>query len=504
MALAPPTVDQLRATADRMGFSLGEGEAREYGAMLAGVVAAYGTIDRMSDELPPVRWPRTPGTAPAPADNPHNAWARRTSVKGPADGPLAGRRVALKDNIMLAGVPMMNGASTLEGYVPEVDATIVTRLLDAGAEIVGKAHCEYYCASGGSHTCAAGPVHNPWRHGWSAGGSSSGSAALVAAGEVDMAVGGDQGGSIRMPASFCGIVGLKPTWGLVPYTGIMSVDPVIDHAGPMTRTVADNARYLEVMAGDDGYDPRIKAPEVRQWSRLLDGGARGLRVAVVTEGFGRPESNPAVDAKVRAAAALLARLGAEVSEVSIPMHLSGPAIWMPIAIEGMAQTALFGDGFGSGRMDLYVGSLMSAQRRWRTRADELSPTVKLLGLMGTHVHSIHGTRFYGKAVNLSRRLRAAYDAVLADHDLLLMPTTPMTARPMPDPGVPLAEFAATALDTVGNTSPFDVTHHPSISIPCGLADGLPVGLMLTGRHFDEATVYRAAHAFEQAGDWKAM
>jgi len=268
--------------------------------------------------------------------------------------------------------------------------------------------------------------------------------------------------------------------------------------------VADNARYLEVMAGDDGYDPRIKAPEVRPWSRLLDGGAAGLRIAVVSEGFGRPESDPAVDAKVRAAAALFGRLGATVTTVSIPMHLAGPAIWMPIGIEGMTQTAMFGDGFGSGRMDLYVGSLMAAQRRWRTRADELSPTVKLLTLMGTHVHAIHGTRFYGKAVNLSRRLRAAYDAVLADHDLLLMPTTPMTARPMPDPGVPLAEFASTALDTIGNTASFDVTHHPSISIPCGLAGGLPVGLMLTGRHFDEATIYRAAQAFELAGDWRSI
>src|SRR6185437_5848392 len=147
-------------------------------------------------------------------------WTIKTAIKGAASGPLAGRRVALKDNVCLAGVPMMIGAGFLEGSVPDVDATIVTRILDAGGEIAGKAVCEYYCVSGGSHTSATGPVHNPRKRGHTTGGSSSGSAALVAAGEVPMAIGGDQAGSIRIPASFCGIVGLKPTFGLVPYTGI--------------------------------------------------------------------------------------------------------------------------------------------------------------------------------------------------------------------------------------------------------------------------------------------
>ena len=157
---------------------------------------------------------------------------------------------------MLAGVPMMNGAATMEGYIPDIDATVVHRILDAGGTIVGKAHCEYFCLSGGSHTSATGPVHNPHKMGYSAGGSSSGSAVLVALGEVDMALGGDQGGSIRMPASFCGIYGMKPTHGLVPYTGIMPIEIYVDHTGPMTANVADNALLLEVLAGPDGYDPR--------------------------------------------------------------------------------------------------------------------------------------------------------------------------------------------------------------------------------------------------------
>ena len=178
----------------------------------------------------------------------------KTAIKGKPGGKLAGRRVALKDNICLAGVPMMVGAGFLDGSVPDLDATIVTRILDAGGEIAGKAVCEYYCVSGGSHTSSTGPVQNPRKHGHTTGGSSSGSAALVAAGEVPMAIGGDQAGSIRIPASYCGIVGMKPTFGLVPYSGIGPLEITIDTAGPMTANVADNALLLEVIAGPDGLD----------------------------------------------------------------------------------------------------------------------------------------------------------------------------------------------------------------------------------------------------------
>src|SRR5207244_2136526 len=170
-------------------------------------------------------------------------------AKGDQTSNDRAKRAESKATIMLAGVPMMNGASTLEGYVPDFDATVVSRILDEGGEIIGKTHCEYFCLSGGSHTNATGPVHNPHRMGYSAGGSSSGSAVVVALGEADMAMSGDQGGSIRLPASFSGICGMKPTWGLVPYTGIMPIEIFVDHTGPMTATVADNALLLEAIAG---------------------------------------------------------------------------------------------------------------------------------------------------------------------------------------------------------------------------------------------------------------
>src|SRR6201992_3217336 len=280
----------------------------------------------MPDEVPVVNYPRTPGSQPAPEENKHNAWYRKATVKGASSGKLKGKVVALKDNIMLAGVPMMNGSSTLEGYVPDFDPTIVTRMLDAGAEIAGKVHCESFCISGGSHTNSTGPVHNPHKMGFSAGGSSSGSAVVVALGEVDMAIGGDQGGSIRMPASFCGIYGMKPTWGLVPYTGIMPIEIFVDHTGPMTADVADNALLLEVIAGDDGYDPRIKAPKVDDYTKALGAGISGMKIAIIKEGFEQATAESAVNECVREAAKRFAGMGASVEEISIPMHLMGPAI----------------------------------------------------------------------------------------------------------------------------------------------------------------------------------
>jgi len=195
---------------------------------------------------------------------------------------------------------MMNGASTLEGYIPDMDATIVARILDAGGTIVGKTHCEYFCFSGGSHTCAAGPVHNPHKMGYSAGGSSSGSAVVVVTGEADMAIGGDQGGSIRIPSAFSGTYGMKGTHGLVPYTGVMPIELTIDHTGPMTRTVRDNALLMEVLAGPDGLDPRQVSPKVSSYTEALGGGVKGLRIGVVREGFGHPSSEADVDAKVKA------------------------------------------------------------------------------------------------------------------------------------------------------------------------------------------------------------
>ena len=502
MPIPKPDAADVAQLAARIGYRINAEDAAQYATLMTGMLGAYDAIEQIPDDPLPVRHSRGAWQVPRPQDNPQNAWYVKTSIKGPPGGPLTGRRVAVKDSIMVAGVPMMNGASLLEGYVPAVDATVVTRVLDAGGEVIGKTHCEYFCLSGGSHTGSQGPVHNPHRQGYSAGGSSSGSAVVLVTGEADLALGADQGGSIRMPSSFSGTVGMKPTYGLVPYTGIAPIEGCMDHVGPMTMTVRDNALLLEVLAGVDDWDPRQRGvPRVQpgSYTDAIDGGVAALRIGVVREGFGLPTSEADVDAKVRAGAALFAQLGAAVEEISVPMHALGPAVWSPVGIDGLTATVLSTQGFAYGRTDYYPVDMMEHLHERRGRIDELPPNVKLFTLVGRYVVERYGYTWYAKAANRVRRLRAGYDAALAQYDLLLMPTTPMKAQPLPEVGCSVTEWVRRATETLTNTCPTDVSHHPAISVPCGFSQGLPVGLMLIGRHFDEATIYRAAHAFEQTG-----
>jgi amidase len=497
-----PTLEQMKEIVASLHMSMSEREVAEYLDVLEGTFQAYDRVNALPDYLPPVRYPRTPGYRPSAAENKLNAWSIKAEVRGAAYGPLAGKRVVLKDNVCLAGVPMMNGASTLEGYVPDIDATIVTRILDAGGTIVGKAHCEYFCLSGGSHTSALGPVQNPYKFGYAAGGSSSGSGALVGSGEVEIAIGGDQGGSIRMPSCWSGCYGMKGTHGLVPYTGVMPIEATIDHVGPMTTTVADNALLLEVIAGADGLDPRQYNVRVDKYTTALGRGVAGMRIGVVAEGFNWPSSESDVDQKVRDAAERLRGLGAVVETVSIPMHLDGSAIWTPIALEGLEAQMMHGNGMGFNWKGLYTTSLLDAHANWRARANELSRTLKISMFAGEYFIRQYRGHFYAKAQNLGRLLRKSYDDVLARYDLLLMPTLPMKATPLPPANAPLALWCQRGFEMLPNTSPFDVTGHPAMSIPCGMSNGLPIGMMLVGKHYDETTIYRAAHAFEQAGDWR--
>ena len=499
-----PTLEQMKGIVSSLHMSMSDREVGEYLEVMKGTFQAYDRLTQLPDNLPPVRYPRTPGYRPGAAENKLNAWAVKTEVRGAAHGPLAGKRIVLKDNVCLAGVPMMNGTSTLEGYVPDVDATIVTRILDAGGTIVGKAHCEHFCLSGGSHTNSAGPVHNPYRYGYSAGGSSSGSGALVGAGEVEMAIGGDQGGSIRMPASWCGCYGMKGTHGLVPYTGVMPIEATIDHVGPITTTVADNALLLEVLAGADGLDPRQYNPRVDRYTAALGRGVAGLRIGVLVEGFNHDNSEPDVDQKVRQAADRLRGLGAVVEDVSVPMHKDGPAIWTPIAVEGLQAQMMNGNGMGFNWKGLYTTSLLDAHAAWRARANELSPSLKLCMMAAEYFMRDYRGHFYAKAQNLGRLLSKSYDDALQKYDLLLMPTQPMKATPLPPSNAPVALVVQRALEMVNNTCPFDVTGHPAMSVPCGMSQGLPIGMMLVGKHWAESTIYRAAHAFEQIGDWRNM
>ncbi|HLZ56423.1 MAG TPA: amidase [Ktedonosporobacter sp.] len=496
---AKPTIEQLQGIAQTYGLHLSEADCTSFIGLMEGAMASYRRLDQLAEPTLPVRYARTGGYRPSSEENRFNAWYQKCSIKGATSGPLAGKRIAIKDNVCVMGVPMMNGTAVLEGYVPEFDATLVTRILDAGGEIVGKAVCESLCFSGGSHTSDTGPVSNPHNPQRSAGGSSSGSAALVVAGECDMAIGGDQGGSIRIPSSWCGAYGLKPTYGLVPYTGVFPIELTLDHTGPIAASTRDVALLLEVIAGDDGLDPRQRGVKTEAYTKALTNDVEGLRFGIVSEGFGWPGlSESDIDAMVQAAARRFPDLGGSVSTISIPMHRDGVHIWNAIGIEGPAMLMVRGNSMGTNWKGHYSTSLLDAYARGRlTRADDLSDTVKMVLLLGQYMQDSYHGRYYAKAQNLGRVLTQAYDDALQHVDLLVMPTLPMKATLIPHADAPREEKVARALEMIPNTCTFDVTGHPAMNVPCGLSQGLPVGMMLIGRRGEDATVLRAAHAFEQ-------
>jgi amidase len=494
----PPDPARLAAIAEGYGLGLSRADVESFQPMVAGLLGSWDAVEQLYARTAP----KAPDRAWSwPGDNPLGAWYACTEVREATDGPLAGRTVAIKDNTMVAGVPMMNGSRTVEGFVPSRDATVVSRLLAAGATIAGKAVCEDLCFSGGSHTSRSGPVRNPWDATRSAGGSSSGSAALVASGAVDLATGGDQGGSVRIPSAYSGIVGHKPTHGLVPYTGAFPIEQTIDHVGPMTRTVRDAALVLSVIAGRDGLDPRQPNDlVVEDYLAALDTSPRGLRIGVLGEGFGIPGvSDPGVDDAVRAAVDTLRGAGLIAEDVSLPWHTDAMHLWNVIATEGATAQMVDANAYGMNWKGRYDPELIAFYgRQWRQRGAEFSETVKLVLLAGRHVIDAEYGRHYAMVRNLAFELRAAYDDLLARYDVLVMPTLPLTASVIPAADAPREEIIARALEMLPNTAPFDVTGHPATSVPTGLVNGMPAGLMVVGKHWDDTTCLRVAHALEEA------
>ena len=501
MPIQPPSREELAKLASAFELHLSEEEIDTFFALTEPTAAGYARLDELEDETLPVKYPRAdPGHRPSDDENPSHGWVWRVSIPGAAEGPLAGKTVGVKDNVCVAGVPMFNGSPILEGFVPREDATVVTRLLDAGAHIVGKTAVPAFCFDGGGLTGYPEPQPtNPHDPAYLCGASSNGSAVVVVTRQADMALGGDQGGSIRLPSSWSGCCGHKPTHGLVPYTGIFPIELTLDHVGPMARTVADCALMLEAIAGEDGLDPRQIGVSAQPYVQALEQGADGLKVGILSEGFAIPEVSEAdVDTAVREAASALERAGATVDEVSVPMHRDGLAIWNAIALEGATDLMVRGDAFGTNHKGHYSTDLVDFYGpARRERADQYSITVKMTILMGQWLSERYHHHYYAKAQNLGRRLRADYDAALAGHDVLVLPTTAMTAMRVPTGGG-LMDILAAALGNLHNTAPFDVTGNPALSVPCGTSGGRPIGMMIVGRHFDDATVLRAGHAYQRA------
>ncbi|MET1250172.1 amidase [Sporolactobacillus sp. STCC-11] len=486
-------------------LSMDEEEIKSYQKLITeNMLESYEIVDQMIDQDLQVNYKRTPGYRPTKQENPLNAWYWKTSVEHAEHGKLAGKRIALKDNISLAGVPMMNGSKVLEGFIPQVDATIVTRILDQAGEISGKAVCESFCCDCSSFTSDTGSVLNPYNPAYSAGGSSSGSAVLVATGEVDMAIGCDQTGSIRMPSAWCGILGLKPTWGLVPYTGIFPVDVTLDHVGPMARTSNDLALLLEVIAGSDGLDPRQYSIQKKSYTQDLTAGIEGMHIGIVDEGFNWPISEKDVDQTVLNAAHLLQNAGATIGHLSVPMHRQGIHLANIINTEGTAIQMFRGHALGTSWRGYHQTQLLdSFAKGMKAYANELSAAAKITILTGQYMQQAYHGRYYAKAQNLALKLRNEFDQALRKWDALVMPTVPFKATKLPSEDASLEKQVKLSFGVDTNTGVFNVTGHPALNIPCGYSEnGLPVGMMLIGKHGAEDILLKIANTFEKLTDNK--
>lgn len=498
-----PTPDEIRSMAAKHYINVTDGEVADFAMAIKDTLEGYERLDELPEPKPTITYTdRNPGYRPGPEEDPLNAIVTKCHVAGADAGPLAGYEIGLKDNIALAGVPTTYGSRLLDTYVPSTDATIVTRLLDAGASITAKLNMEDMAFSGSGELSATGPVLNPRDPDYCPGGSSSGSAAAVVNRDVDIAIGGDQGGSIRIPSAWSGCVGHMPTHTLVPYTGIGALGHSFDHAGPMANTVADCARVLDVIAGKDPLDPRQGAVETDTYHDALPGDPADLTVGVLEEGFGHETSERGVDETVRDALDAFEAEGATVRPVSVPMHLDGLPIWNGIVLE--ETTALIRDEgigrYGNGFYDTEFADIFGKARR--AQADDYLTTVKLTVILGEYLSENYRGIYYAKAQNLSRELASRYDEALDAVDVMAMPTTPQTAHRRKD-DLSRLEVIERALNMLSNTAPFDVTGHPGLSVPCGTSNNLPVGLMLIGNKFDDATVLQAGDAFEQTVGWEA-
>jgi amidase len=434
---------------------------------------------------------RDSGRRPTRTEDPFNAVIRLCTVEGATQGPLAGLRMGVKDNIAVAGVPMTAGELTERTPTPAEDAVVVERLLRAGADVVAKTNIGF-----GVGAAPFGETLNPVDVRVATGGSSSGSAAAVASGLLDAALGSDFGGSVRRPAAWCGVVGLKPTQGLVPTHGLVAMDHSLDYIGPITTTVAQNAALLEVLAGPDWRDPSTSPSPGRipSYANALDGRVEGMRIAVVTEALHDCDAET-LRGFQRDRAALIAA-GAIVTTASIPLWPHGTDVLM--ALMYSAQTTMMSM---PGRAYAFTGRI-DPELSTRAAFDDGSGAVdRALHMMSEHLRSTRPGVYPGHAQNLRLALRGQVEAALRDVDLLITPTTPVRPHPIdvlvrathqiPNPLI-VAEGA--------NTRPLNLTGHPALSIPTGLGgDGLPTAVQLIGRYFDEYTLYRAGAAIE-AGD----
>ena len=410
--------------------------------------------------------------------------------------PLAGVPIAIKDNLCTKGIRTTCSSRMLESFVPPYESTVTDRLWRSGAVLIGKTNLDEFAMGGSTETSAFGPTANPWNTGYVPGGSSGGSAAAVAAGECMASLGSDTGGSIRQPASFCGVVGLKPTYGRVSRYGLVAFASSLDQVGPFATTVSDAAELLQAIAGEDPRDSTcLKAP-VPNYREALGRSVSGLRIGVVRECFDQEGLDPQVKASVLAAADVLQSLGAELVDVSCPRFNDGIATYYVIApSEASANLARYdGVKYGFRAEDASSLSAMTA----RSRAEGFGSEVQRRILIGTYALSAgYVDAYYRKAQQVRTLIRRDFETAFASVDVLLTPTAPSTAFAAgAHADDPLAMYLADLL-----TIPANLAGLPAINVPCGFdSNGLPIGVQLIGNVLEEPLLLQVAHQYEQSAD----
>jgi aspartyl-tRNA(Asn)/glutamyl-tRNA(Gln) amidotransferase subunit A len=410
-------------------------------------------------------------------------------------GPLDGAPVALKDVFCTRGVRTTCGSRILESFVPPYDATMVERLRAAGVVILGKTNMDEFAMGSSTEHSAFHVTRNPWDLTRVPGGSSGGSAAAVAGGLAAGAFGTDTGGSVRQPAAFCGVVGLKPTYGRVSRYGLIAFASSLDHVAPFALDIVDTALLLGAVAGHDPLDATSVEAPVPDYVAALGGGVRGLRIGVPDEYFG-VGLDPEIDRAVRAAIDVLRDQGATIERVSLPSTAHGVATYYIVAPAEASSNLARYDGVKYG---LRVPGKDLIEMASRTRAAGFGAEVKRRIMLGTYALSAgYHDAYYGQAQKVRTLVRREFEAAFARVDLLAAPTTPGVAFTHGDKADPLAMYMNDVY-----TIPASMTGLPAISVPCGFnGAGLPIGLQLIGRALDEPTLLRAAHAYEQATPWR--
>ncbi|MFJ5750977.1 Asp-tRNA(Asn)/Glu-tRNA(Gln) amidotransferase subunit GatA [Peribacillus frigoritolerans] len=417
-------------------------------------------------------------------------------VKGENEGALFGMPIGVKDNIVTKNLRTTCASKILENFDPIYDATVVQKLQKAETVTIGKLNMDEFAMGSSNENSAFQATRNPWNTEYVPGGSSGGSAASVASGEVLFSLGSDTGGSIRQPAAYCGVVGLKPTYGRVSRFGLVAFASSLDQIGPVTRTVEDNAYLLEAISGVDPMDSTSANVAVPNFVNSLTGDVRGLKIAVPKEYLGEGVGEEARNS-VLEALKVLEGLGAQWEEVSLPhSKYALAAYYLLSSSEASANLSRF-DGVRYGHRTDNAETLIEMYKQ--TRAEGFGDEVKRRIMLGTFsLSSGYYDAYYKKAQKVRTLIKKDFEDVFEKYDVIVGPTTPTPAFKIGEKvDDPLTMYANDIL-----TIPVNLAGVPGISVPCGFAaNGLPLGLQMIGKHFDESTIYRAAHAFEQATDF---